>query len=312
MHSNRKSNIKQMSKYSEQTFDDWRKPARKTEEQRISNAISMIKDAINASINLKDKDIEIFVQGSYANNTNVRANSDVDVCVMLKDTFYSKYPDGKSRDNYGFTAGTYNFSTYRSDLIKALNNKYGADNIKPGNKSIKIIETSYRVETDAVPSFQYRNYKYINSSDPKEYTEGIKFYASNTGQQVINYPKAHIENGIKKNKDTLRRYKRLVRIFKRVRYKMIDDGKPVNKGITSFLIECLLWNTPNEIFNDYDTWTERLKQTIIYLYNKTKDENDCKVWGEVSEMFYLFHTGRKWNVKMTNDFLKQMWQYLEF
>ncbi len=93
---------------------------------------------------------------------------------------------------------------------------------------------------------------------------------------------------------------------------MIDEGEPVNKGITSFLIECLLWNTPNSTFNNYDTWTERIKQAIIYLYNKTKDEKDCKEWGEVSEMFYLFHSDRKWNVKMTNDFLKQMWNYLEF
>ena len=301
-----------MSKFSEQTFDNWRKPASETEEQRISNAISMIKDAISASDKLKDKEIEIFVQGSYANNTNVRANSDVDVCVMLKDTFYSEYPDGKSRDDYGFTAGTNNFDTYSSDLIKALNDKYGKDNIKPGNKSIKITETSYRVEADAVPSFQYRNYKYKNSSDPEKFIEGIKFYAANTNEQVINYPKIHIENGKKKNKDTQRRYKRLVRIFKRIRYKMIDDGEPVNKGITSFLIECLLWNTPNSIFNDYDTWTERLKQAIIHLYNKTEDEKNCEKWVEVSEMFYLFHSERKWNVKMTNDFLKQMWNYLEF
>ena len=272
----------------------------------------MVKDAISASDKLKDKDIEIFVQGSYANNTNVRANSDVDVCVMLEDTFYSEYPDGKSRDDYGFTAGTNNFDTYRSDLIKALNDKYGVDNIKPGNKSIKITGTSYRVEADAVPSFQYRNYKYKNSSDPKNFIEGTRFYTANTNEQIINYPKLHIKNGIDKNKNTQRRYKRLVRIFKRIRYKMIDDGEPVNKGIVSFLMECLLWNTPNSIFNNYDTWTERIKQAIIHLYDKTKDEKDCKEWGEVSEMIYLFHSGRKWSVKMTNNFLKQMWNYLEF
>ncbi len=109
-----------MSKFSEETFDNWRKPASESEEQRISNAISMIKNAIQASNDLKNKSIEIFVQGSYANNTNVRANSDVDVCAMLKDTFYSEYPDGKTRDDYGFTAGTNDFDTYRTDLINPL------------------------------------------------------------------------------------------------------------------------------------------------------------------------------------------------
>ena len=62
-----------MSKFSEETFGHWQRPASESEEQRISNAISMVKDAINASGELRSKNIEVFVMGSYANNTNVRA-----------------------------------------------------------------------------------------------------------------------------------------------------------------------------------------------------------------------------------------------
>lgn len=301
-----------MSKFSEQTFDNWRKPASETEEQRISNAISMIKDAIRSSDDLKNKNIEIFVQGSYANNTNVKKESDVDVCVMLKDTFYCEYPDGLNDNDYGFSEGTNTFSDYRKLIVTALKEKYGQDNVKPGNKSIKITSNSYRVEADAVPSFQYRNYKYKSSRNANDFIEGIKFYTYNTHTGVINYPKIHTENGKIKNSETQRRFKRLVRIFKRIRYQMIDENKPVNKGITSFLIECLLWNTPNSIFNDYDNWTERTKQAIKYLYNETADEEKCKKWGEVSEMLYLFHSSKKWNVKMVNDYLLQMWKFLEF
>ena len=300
-----------MSRYSEEIFDNWRRPASVTEEQRISNAIKMIKDAIKASEELKNKDIEIFVQGSYANNTNVRANSDVDVCIMLKDTFYSEYPDGLTREHYGFIKGTNSFSTFRKQVIGALIDKYGEDNIKQGNKSIKISSTSYRVEADAVPSFQYRNYKYINSKDPEKYIEGIKFFSLND-EEIINYPKVHIENGKNKNKQTHRRFKRLVRIFKRIRYKMIDDGENINTGITSFLLECLLWNVPNSIYNDCDTWTERIKQAIIYIYNKTNSKKTCEKWREVSGMLYLFHSGRKWNCRIVNDFMIQLWKYLEF
>lgn len=78
-----------MSKFSEETFNSWKRLASEAEDTRISNAISSSND-------LKNKDIDIFVQGSYANNTNVRVESDVDVCVMLKDTFYSK----KNRRTY--------------------------------------------------------------------------------------------------------------------------------------------------------------------------------------------------------------------
>ena len=92
---------------------------------------------------------------------------------------------------------------------------------------------------------------------------------------------------------------------------MIEDKIPVSDNITSFLIECLLWNVPNKLFNDYDTWTERLKHSIIFLYNSTKDDKDCKLWGEVSELLYLFHTGRKWSREDVNSFLVQAWNYLE-
>lgn len=300
-----------MSRFSEATFNSWKRPASETEEARISNAISMVKDAINSSDILKHKDIDVFVQGSYANNTNVRAESDVDVCVMLKDTFYSDKPKGLTSEDYGFLPGTNNFDTFRKDVAKAIEDKYGKDNIQDGNKSIKILPNSYRVETDAVPSFQLRNYYYGNSKNPDVFKEGVKFYAQDN-TEVKNYPKIHIENGKVKNARTQRRFKRLVRIMKRIRYKMIDDGIPVNDGISSFLIECLLWNVPDSYFNNYDTWTERIREVIIYLYGKTKTESECSEWCEVSEMLYLFRGNRKWNVKMVNEFLVQMWNYLEF
>ena len=47
-----------MAKYSEETLNSWRKPASESEEQKISNAISMIKDAVNSHDILKDNDIE--------------------------------------------------------------------------------------------------------------------------------------------------------------------------------------------------------------------------------------------------------------
>lgn len=301
-----------MSKFTEETFNNWRYPASETEEQRISNAISMIRDAINKSDSLKYKDIEVFVQGSYGNTTNVRVDSDVDICVMLKNTFYSEYPEGISSDDFGFYDATYDFTTFRADILKALNAKFGTNNIKSGNKSIEIIENSYRVKADVIPAFQYRNYKHINSSNPEKFIEGIKFYAAKTNEEVINYPKMHLNNGSDKNVATKRRYKRLVRIFKRIKYKMIDDGVRVENGISSFLIESLLWNTPDSIFNDNDTWTEKIKYIIIYLYLGTIEENDYKQWLEVSTMLNLFHNGRKWNVKMTHDYLYEMWNYLEF
>jgi len=91
---------------------------------------------------------------------------------------------------------------------------------------------------------------------------------------------------------------------------MIADDESVDSGISSFLIECLLWNTPNHYFNNNESNSERVRETIVYLFNETKNDN-CSKWTEVSDMLYLFRTDKKWNVSMVNNFLHQMWNYLE-
>lgn len=300
-----------MAKYNEQTLDGWRKPASETEEQKISNAISMIKDAVNGHATLKNKSIEFLVQGSYGNNTNVKLDSDIDVCAMLKDTFYTEYREGASDSDYGFSEGTNSFSDYRGYIIEALNTKFGKENVTVGNKSIKIKSNTYRVQADVVPAFQYRNYRNDQRNNPDNFIEGIKFMASD-GTWVTNYPKVHIQNGISMNTNTARKFKRTVRLYKRIRNEMIANNLPVPGGIRSFLIEGLLWNTPNSTFNNANNWNDLLKDSIYYLYENTKEDEKCKDWGEVSEHFYLFHSGRKWNRQEVNDFLVQMWNFLEY
>ncbi len=301
-----------MPKYTEETLTNWSKPASTTEETRISNAITMIKDAIRNSDTLKDKNIEIFVQGSYVNNTNVKTKSDVDVCVMLKNTFGAEYPNGITREYYGFTQGSYSFDEFRKDVIKALKVKYGKDSngneiIKPKNKSINIPSTSHRVEADAVPSFQYRNYKIIDSYNENNFIEGITFYANNTKETVINYPKEHIENGKKKNSNTQRRYKRTARIFKRIRHQMIQEGIPVKKCISSFLIESLLFNVDDFQFTHNEPWNNKIKDIIKYLLDADKSD-----YTEVSGKLDLFDNTRKWDIESVNKFLKQMYKFLGY
>lgn len=66
-------------KYSETTLERWTAPLSQSENQRAENAVKLIKDAISKDEKLKSMDIEVFVQGSYGNNTNVRSDTDVDV-----------------------------------------------------------------------------------------------------------------------------------------------------------------------------------------------------------------------------------------
>lgn len=295
-----------MAKFTEVTLNNWRYPASDTEETKLANAEKMVREAIADSEELKNKSTEIFGQGSYANDTNVKINSDIDINVCLSDTIFIQIPEGKKQEDFGYSDSDYKFSEYKDAVERALVKKFGRKDVIRNDKCITVLANTYRVEADVVPTFKYNRH-----DDNGGKAIGTKFI-TDEGYPVINYPLQHIENGKLKNSQTQRRFKRLTRIFKRLRYKMIEDKIPVSDNITSFLIECLLWNVPNKVFNDYDTWTERLKQSIIFLYNNTKEDKDCKEWGEVSELLYLFHSGRKWSREDVNSFLLQAWKYLEF
>lgn len=296
-------------KYTEQQLINWTAPLSSTEDNRAQQTINMIKSAIDSADGLSKIETEVFLQGSYANNTNVRNNSDVDVCVMCKSTFFTSYPEGLDDSYYGFSEGTIAFNDYKKRVIDALKNKFGPYSVTLGNKSVKIKSNTYHVDADVVPAFLYRDYRRIGSRNRDNFTEGIKLYAED-GSSVINYPKIHLSNGVEKNKATNHRYKNLVRIVKHIRNNMVDDGAINGDIISSFLVECLVWNFSNGNINNFTNYTNLLKDFITIEWSQM-ERGEHKEWGEVSECLYLFR-GHKWTDENAKDFLLKMWRYLDF
>lgn len=64
------------------TFRDWSKPSSDTEVDKCDRAERIFKQA-SAEV-----DVRTYTKGSYASNTNVRLDSDVDVAVELRRSFY--------------------------------------------------------------------------------------------------------------------------------------------------------------------------------------------------------------------------------
>jgi len=296
-------------KYDESTLQSWTKPLSDTEEQRAKDTINMIRSAIDACDELRQMDIEVFLQGSYANNTNVKTDSDVDVCVMVKDSFHIELPDGMEMNDYGFSESDFSFDYYRKLIKQALKTKFQADYVKDGNKSLKIDENTYHVKADVVPALMLKNYYYNHSKDPCSYIEGT-WIIPKTGKCIANYPKKHIQNGRTKNNQTNGFYKKLVRIMKHIKNNMVDDKIVDNDIISSFLIECLVWNIPNDIIMQYDSWEETIRESIVFLYDSI-DNGKHNYWGEVSEILYLFQ-GRKWKEQDVKQMLLDAWKYLDF
>jgi len=300
--------LQQSTSKSEQAWEDkfktWSTGPGKTEEERCENAIKMIKDAINASEKLKNRDVRIFLQGSYRNKVNVRSDSDVDIAVVCKDVFYANYPKGYNRDSFGYVKGSYSFTEFKNDIEEALVSKFGRAAVTRGNKAFDIKANSYRVEADVAPFMEHRRFRTDGS-----YIEGVQQF-SDDGKEIVNWPEQHYENGVSKNTSTSRKYKRTVRILKKLKNEMAENGYSHLNSIPGFLCECLVWNVPNGYFNR-DRFYDILRSSIAYIYNEL-DKDSSDEWGEVSELKYLFGSSQKWTKQQAQDFLLAAWNYVGF
>jgi predicted nucleotidyltransferase len=104
----------------ESVLTTWSNGPGKTEQEKAENAERAIKKAITASATLSAKDIRVFPQGSYRNRTNVRLESDVDICVCLMDSFSTRLDDGLTDADVGLVSATYTVSMFKNDVERAF------------------------------------------------------------------------------------------------------------------------------------------------------------------------------------------------
>lgn len=72
----------------EDQLSRWTEPSSDTEQDKQERTERMIREAIDAHTPFKDCSLKVYAKGSYANNTNVRADSDVDIAVECTEVEY--------------------------------------------------------------------------------------------------------------------------------------------------------------------------------------------------------------------------------
>lgn len=288
---------------SETQLQTWSKPGAVTTSINAHESIRRVLLSDNSPV--KGKDMDFFLQGSYKNDTNIRGDSDVDVVIQLNEPYYS---DTSSLPNdqlnlYNATHhnATYNYWNFRTDVLKALTDYYGAK-IKAGNKSIKIAGDSSRVNADVVACVQFRKYKRFLSLIEEDYVEGMLFFTQSEQRQIINYPKLHYDNGCEKNspEGTSGWFKTTVRIFKNARSKLVEEMKLTPNMAPSYFIECLVYNVPNGKFGK--SWTDNYYNVLNWLAQADFTNFICQ-----NEQTLLFgNTPEQWNVQDAKTFVNQI------
>lgn len=216
-----------------------------------SNTYNSIKNVLEARTTpYAGKNFKVFLQGSYGNDTNIYAESDVDIVIRLDNCFYSDLDDltaeEKAAYNGAFSSATYTLETFKQDVVSVLRAQYGSA-VHVGTKAIAIDAGGARRKADVIVSCQFRRYSRFLSSTDSTYAEGICFFNS-AGERIANYPKQHSSNLTDKHQASSKWLKPMVRMLKNMRSRLVDDGV-IKSGIApSYYLEGLLYNVPSAKF----------------------------------------------------------------
>ena len=128
--------------FTEKELENYSKPLSDTEKEQCKHAIDMVKDALISKGYILTKSLStyndemslyyelrdtlygkltIILQGSYANNTNIRRVSDVDIAVV-----------------YNSSIIPISFEAYKQEIYEALQYKFGKQDVERKNKSIRV------------------------------------------------------------------------------------------------------------------------------------------------------------------------------
>ena len=287
----------------EDKLSGWTGPSSSTEQDKQDRTERMIRQAVDAHEPFNNCSLKVFAKGSYANNTNVRADSDVDIAVVCRECLYWGESEKGNYAPSGSYEGIWTPEKLRAELLSAMNTKFPSQVDSSGSTAIQINSNSARVDADVVPCFSYRYYMNHGSRD------GTKIFKTD-GSSIVNYPVQQKENGTAKNNRTGYAYKKGARLLKRVENAMAQDG--TFRELPSFFMECLAYNCPDNTFS-HPTWTECLHAMLLHIWNNLQgDEPTSGRWLEVSECVFLFHSNQKWTREDGREFAKAAWNYFGF
>lgn len=184
-----------------------------------------------------------YLQGSYANATNIRGNSDVDLVVQSDAVEYSNLtPEEKRARN--IQQGAFTFSDFKTEIYGALVEYYGPQGVELGGKSFKLEAHGARLAADVIPAIRYKEYK-----NGTPYGDGMTFWTLDR-IQVKNFPHLHLKNGAAKNASGRANgwYKPVVRMLKNARERIADGDDAIRAQVPSYFLECLAYNASDARF----------------------------------------------------------------
>lgn len=284
----------------EEQLKIWIKPWYDKEEELAKATSSRVREALNKHPELSNLGIRVFPKGSYANNTNVRKDSDIDIAVELTDLIHFDCHDNLNMESVGLTPYTgVSANIFKQYVKNALISEFGVSKVDTtGNKVFKLRGSTAIMDSDIIPCTSYREYFSWGHRQGIQLILNVPDFKEN-----VNFPEQHYNNGVEKNKNTLKRYKNIVRILKNARNKMEANNSHIN--YPSFMLESIAYNIGTGTYLYGDPWTEVLKDFCndAWAYLKLPEPQTSSKWVEVNDIKYLFHSHQKWTREDAKNFI---------
>jgi hypothetical protein len=300
-------------------IERWTAKSSDAENDRMDRAERMVRTAVDRhpAFQADRSSLHVYTKGSYPNETNVRADSDVDVVVENRAVYYFDYIDAEESANATPDAtfkpyeGVWSPNLWRTEVENALRNYFGGSEIDTdGSVAVNVKEVDgSRPSCDVVPAFEYRRYDRYDRA-PSFTHQGSKIYKKGGGT-IINYPFQQLSNGRTKDRGTYGKYKQFARALKNGENVLVDDG--LMEAKPSYLMECLAFNVNDAELTRSGNPSSWFRWALAELHNSLlPDRYVYDDWLEPNRLKYLFGPGQAWGVGDARELTRKLWQYLEY
>lgn len=266
-----------------------------------SDTYQLIRKALLASDSgYSDKSFSVFLQGSYGNDTNIYADSDVDIVICLNSTFRyftNDLPDDQAKAYAAYVSpATYSYEQFKAAVVSHLMRRFGNDSIKVGDKAVRIKSGQGRRDADIIVCYEYRHYKSFSVIHTDDYVSGIVFPTS--GGEIINYPKQHSANLTEQHQSSGAMLKPMVRILKNMRNRMVADKLIGSDIAPSYYIEGMFYNVPREQYVN-TSFGDTFCNGVNWLRQTDKTKLVCANW----QYYLLGNCNVQWTTSKYDQYL---------
>ena len=265
----------------ETQLDTWAHQGSITQSSETYAAVKRSLEASDAAYAGRSK--KIYLQGSYANATNIYADSDVDVVIQLDDCYYydeTDLPEAmRTARAANRVAADYKFSDFQRDVLAQLRGSFNG--VTPGSKAIFISGSNSRRDADVLVAVTFKKFFVPAGKTAVHFWEGVCFFAPD-GTRIVNYPQIHSANCTSKHQATSQWFKPTVRIFKNLRNRALSEGLIAEGSAPSYFLEGMLYNVPDDNFGG--SYGATVANALRWLLECDRDKLVC-----ANRRFRLLH-----------------------